>query len=217
VAKGVIPPEPKPEPAPARSAEADPLEAYLLQAINAWAPPRVMPDKDGSHYVAIARDIVEVVLDPAEAPIWDERWKSATLLAGIAFFESHFWKHVDDGRCNDNAWREGEGKKLTLVTGNCDGGWATSMWQIHAYDGIALTEDGGWIGAWGAKGRKLLYGKDLIADRRVAARVALHIARASLKRSGTLCGYSGENDGCPKARVRLEFAKAWMRSHPFHK
>ena len=58
-------------------------------------------------------------------------------------------------------------------------------------------------------------GQDLLADRQRAARVALHMMRTSLKRSGTLCGYTGEAAPCPKARQRLEFARDYLRAHPF--
>lgn len=52
-------------------------------------------------------------------------------------------------------------------------------------------------------------------DRAIAAKVALHMLRASLKRDGTLCEYSGEVKPCPKAAKRLKFAVDWSREHPF--
>jgi hypothetical protein len=221
-------PAPVPVPAPSSSMGAKPakpaarneaLEAYVLAAMKRWAPAATMPGRSIAHYDAIARDIVDVVSEPGEEPIWKtdvNKARTAILVAAIGFWESHFWQHVDDGSCNSEKWRRGAGKALTLRSGDCDQGIAVSIFQIHAYGGIALTEDGGWVGAWGAKGRPLYYGKDLLADRRLAVRVALHIARASIRRSGTLCGYSGENeDGCPKARARLSFASAYSKTHPF--
>ncbi len=191
------------------------LEAYVLDAMHAWAPPTTMIDRDVRHYDGIAHDIAEVV--SAEPPVWSDdhaKSKTAILLAAIAFWESHFWKHVDDGTCNDPIAAK-KAYALIARTGNCDGGWAYSLWQIHPEGGIVLTNDNGWKHSWDAPGEKAVTGPDMIKDRRVAARVALRMARASITRSGTLCGYSGEPGPCPKAAIRLDFAKTWTRTHPY--
>lgn len=190
------------------------LEAYVLDAMRTWAPPATMIDRDTRHYAGIARDIVDVVQD--ERPAWADdhtKAKTAILLAAIAYWESHFWRHVDDGTCNDPIAAK---KAFALIarTGNCDGGWAYSLWQVHPEGGIVLTKDG-WKHSWDAPGEKAIVGADMIKDRRVAARVALRMARASIERSGTLCGYSGEPGPCPKAVVRLDFARSWSRRHPY--
>jgi hypothetical protein len=169
--------------------------------MTAWAK----PDQKSASYADIARDIVEVSGEP----------KMAITMASLAFWESRFWKHVDDGGCNT---RRKEIRALMSVTGDCDGGIAWSLWQIHAF-GVVLTPDGEWKYAWddhANPGQKSLTGADLIADRKLAARVAMAMVRKSLRLSGgTLCGYSGEPGPCPKAAQRQQFAESWLRKHPF--
>jgi hypothetical protein len=54
----------------------------------------------------------------------------------------------------------------------------------------------------------------LLADRQLAARTALHFLRASIKRDGTLCEYTGEHHpDCPKGEKRLTFALDWAKNH----
>ena len=206
---------PVPEPKPDTSK----LEAYLLEAMTKWAPASTMPGRDVAHFPAIAHDVAEVVLDPLEKALWEPdpgKGKTATLLAAMAFWEGRFWKHVDDGTCNDMAKRrQKKVRELLFTTGDCDGGIAYSLWQLHAY-GVVLTDDGEWKYSWDAPGKKSLTGADIIADRKLAARLALHMIRKSFRLSGhTLCGYSGEPGPCPKAKMRLQFAENWSARHPF--
>ena len=40
--------------------------------------------------------------------------------------------------------------------------------------------------------------------------------RGSLRKTGSLCGYTGERGGdCPKARERREIARRYIVAHPF--
>lgn len=195
----------------------DAMEAHVLKMMKTWAPARSMPNHDISHYPFIARDITDVVL--SEPPLWPgdtDRWRTAVLLTTMAFWEGHFWVHVDDGSCNDGVWRKTKaGVTRMATTGDCDGGWAVSLWQIHPEGGIVLTDDGGWKHLWDAPGSKAIGSKEMLADRRLAARVALHMLRKSLRMSGGLVGYTGEGScPCPKAQARLAASESWWHKHP---
>lgn len=197
------------------------ITAYLVAAMLSWSPAKDhAPDTEAettARYTAIADDIAAVVQDSSEGAIFKDdpaKARTALQLAGVAFFESRFWSYVDTGKCNDREWRA----KQPTSTSLCDGGLAWSLWQIHTrftngraavLDGIALDGDG-----WKHDSSGFV-GKQLLADRKLAARVALHMLRASLARGGTLCGYTGETGPCPKAVARLSLAKAYLAKHPF--
>jgi len=182
--------------------------------------------------VTVARD---------EEPLFEgdvDRSKSAVLVATVAFFESGFAAYVDKGLCNDWSWRrpkttgpdavpagEIRRRKSLLAAGSCDGGLAYSDWQIHPFDvrhrdGMVLL-DGPRAWAFVAdvhdgQTHDVIHGKDMIEDRRKAARVALHMLRRALGRGpSNLCGYTGERGDCPKGAQRLRFALDWSRKHPF--
>ena len=115
------------------------------------------------------------------------------MLAALGYFEgARYAAYVDDCRTDSQAWRASEeGKKLTHVGGNSDGGRAHTIFQIHV-DGVVF--DG-----------QPLSAKRLCEDRAYAAGIALRIARSD----PTLCSYSGEDPagGCPKAERRVRFAR----------
>lgn len=203
------------------TSEVETLRQHVFDLMTTWAPKNTMPNSDIMHYGSVALDIATVVLD--EAPIWKDdvnHSRTATLLTTIAFWEGHFWKHVDDGSCNDQARRKKDSKLVNLLarTGDCDGGYAYSIWQIHPEGGIVLTSDGGWKHYWDARSDDVVKydGISMLQDRKVAARVALHMLRASVQRSGGLCAYTGEAGPCPKADQRMNFAREWMRKRPLN-
>ncbi len=75
------------------------VTTWLVGAMLSWVPP--LHDSDRVRYEAIARDLVAVAYDDAEAPIFSGeggRAKTALLMASIASFESGFRADVDDGR-----------------------------------------------------------------------------------------------------------------------
>jgi len=195
------------------------LSSYVQDLMLKWVPAKNMPLHDVSHYASIAYDISTIALDPKEKGVFPggDQWKNAVLLATIGDWEGHYWKHVDDGRCNDKVFRASQsGKDLLGRTGDCDGGHAYSIFQIHPEGGIALTDDGLWTHLAKKPGDpSSADGADLVSDRQVAARTALHMLRASLRSNGSLCAYSGERRPCVKAIKRLEFALLWMRKQPF--
>lgn len=167
------------------SEKTDALGAWVLTMINKLAPEK--HNEDFRH--EIASDIATVSLSESpEAPA-----KAASVLVSLAFHEGRFREYVDSGLCNDKAWRKSkEGKATMLNGGDCDGGYAYSLWQIHPYE-------------------SKITGKDLIRERRTAARVAWNY----IKKNGW-CGYSGEGFGqCPKAETRRLVAANYLAKHPF--
>lgn len=193
-----------------------------------------------ARYASIASDIVTVVRSERPAfPSDENRSRTAVLVATVAFYEAAFMGYVDQGLCNDWKWRhptttgpgavsvdEVKQRMGILKAGSCDGGWAFSMWQIHPFDsswheGMVLLDDAHeWSFAsyvHDGEDRPIILGKDMIADRRVAARMALHMLRRSLgaQGAGNLCGYTGETQSCWKGALRQNFASDWSAKHPF--
>ena len=217
-------------------AKVEQLANYLLDAMNASAP----ADEFSASYESVSHDIAEVALDPTEPPIWKEdltRARTATMMLSIAFWESRFRSFVDEGKCNDPAWRASpEGQETMRKWGTCDQKLARSLWQIHAEKGITVfhvnyddesqeiqkrewcysaecgDEDGG----------RVITPEDMISDRKNAARVALHMASRSIRNNARLCQFTGEgglgDDGCPKGEIRYDWAegpRGYSRKHPF--
>ena len=189
-----------------------------------------------------ASDITAVVRSEAGAPLFEgdrDLSRTAVLVAAVAFYESGYRDYVDRGLCNDWSWRhpkttgpgavsldEVKQRRAILLGGSCDGGFAYSDWQIHPFDAVyrdgVVLLDGQRAWAFAADisdgvKRDVIRGSDMIADRRKAVRVALHmLRRATLPGRTNLCGYTGEMEaGCPKGAKRLNFALDWSRKHPF--
>jgi hypothetical protein len=208
------------------------LEFYIASALHEWEPYSHLQE-------AVAHDIARVVLDPGEQALFPDdvaRGKTATLLASIEHYEGTGRQYVDSGLCNDPKQKDNP----LLKGGSCDGGSAVSLFQIHPGRGIVLFDNGlyGYRRDPSEDSRKWAHRQDTPAappagpagafsspnpvitatelhDRLTAAKVALHMLRASLRRDGTLCEYSGEVKPCPKAKKRLEFAEKWSGEHPF--
>lgn len=153
------------------------LVTYLIAALLAWCPLsrqtwRGEPeDHARARYQRIAESIASVALDEQEPPLPGGRERTALLLASLAFWESGLREDVDEGRC-----------PLT----ECDAGYAWTLWQIHPDTGLTLDGDG-WryardrSPAWLLDhGDAVISGPDMIRDRQLAARVALHMARRSV-------------------------------------
>jgi hypothetical protein len=192
------------------------LIAYLFVALTAW-----LPNVPSAMRTSVAEDIAAVVEDPSEPAIWGEGGKAlnALVLASLAYHESGLASYVDEGKCNDELWRKSpEGRKI-IAGGDCDSGYAFSIFQIHTGRGLALSPRGIRYlpQTSGVDARLLIHGGDLTRDRRLAVRVALHIVRSSVDATGTLCGYSGESvaSGCPKAMKRFSWAKSYLANHAF--
>jgi hypothetical protein len=75
------------------------VTTWLVGAMLLWVPPQ--RDVDRTRYESIAQDLVSVVYDEHEQPVFTGdggRAKTALLMASIASFESGFRADVDDGR-----------------------------------------------------------------------------------------------------------------------
>jgi len=187
---------------------------------------------------SIARDIASAAA--VERGAWPDditKGHTAIMVLTLGFEETLFRGYVDDGRCNDPKWRPTpEGYALMGVGGNCDGGVAHTIWQIHVGDGIALfpnpTGKGqDWRHIEGkipqakldedlAKPiglRQFVTKENIGQSRLLAARTAWRMVRQSLRNGGftNLCAYTGELGPCPKGAIRLNFANNWWQKHPF--
>ncbi len=245
------------------------LVQYLDDTMLKWVP---LPDCDAAPTKCEAWERVErekvdhvqerfhsIAIDVAQAAAVEDsafphdafNGRMAELVLALAFMESRFREYVDDGRCNDLDWQEKteEGQHLTGIGGTCDGSkrlhmvLATSMWQIHADQGIVLFDpkkagrDS--MNLWDAeqvnsdeikklieadsklpKGFGNFVTKDTIRgtdNRLLAARTAWHLIHGALRASKfvNICAYTGEwGDDCPKSFKRLEFARKWWEKHP---
>ena len=205
----------------------DTLAGFTLDVMLGWRhAASALPVID---YAGLSRDIATaVILEPAafddmHAPckqVGSEldprrcRWASsfwsadnakATLLAAVGYWEgSRYAEYVDAGQCNDRSWRKTpEGAWLMKLGGDCDGGHAFSLWQIHPI----------------AKPANVLFdlcNARVVAKRMPAARCALEMLRRSLAADGTLGEYTGESlygAKRPKADERLNFAKDALKAH----
>src|SRR5882672_1482716 len=149
--------------------------------------------------------------------------RAGLLVMSLAFHESRFRGYV--AHCTDKAWRSSlEGKRL-LRFGSCDSGRASTLWQMHLGTGVVL----GWEPGreWrevnirapfvGMRDDEIAYTDGWVQeDDFIAAAVALHMARASIRQTGSLRNYTGEWSGpASAARAREDRALAYYRAHPF--
>jgi hypothetical protein len=190
------------------------LTSYLLAAMTAWMPLKnharsETPEVTEARYQQIAEDVALIALDPDEAPLFqgeDGRVKTALLLLSVALHESGFRGDVDAGRCKPY---------------ECDHGKAFSMWQLHPEDGLIFDGDVFTFArnrpaSWREEHRSEIFdGPALVRDRKLAARMALHMLRYSMKNAHSLAIYTGEGGNGPKAKLRLETALSYLRQHPF--
>lgn len=260
--EAAVPAVVEPEPSPI-------LRQYLEDSMLKWVS---LPDCDAAPAKCAAWEKVElekvdharerfhnIANDVAQAAAVEQspfgsdlqNARMAEVVLSLAFMESRFREYVDDGRCNDEAWQATEeGGHLTGIGGTCDHSkrlhlvMATSLWQIHADQGIILMDskktgrdslslwDSDQLGTGDikkviAESEKLPRGfgnyvtKENIRgtdNRLLAARTAWHLAKGALRASKLqdICAYTGEWGGeCPKSEIRLRFAKKWWDKHPF--
>lgn len=190
------------------------LSNYLLAAIVSWLQTAQPASEEMvARQRSVADDVAAVVSDESEPAVWKQgAVMSGLVLASLAVMEGGISRYVDSGECNDLGWREKN--RSVLAAGDCDGGRAYSLWQIHAGKGLVLVAGGGYAYRGQAEGQ-LVTAQDMVGDRKVAARAALHILRSSVRHGGGLCEYTGEKGQCPKAKMRLEKAERYLRAHPY--
>lgn len=172
------------------------LLTLYLTGVLAVVSPKLNPQRAA----AISRDVATVTLSEERAFDDDANGqKTALLLLSLAYWETgKSWaRWIDDGRCNDPAWRETHAPWLKGTTG-CDNMKAWSMWQVHV------------------PGDSIEIGKRLAANRQTAISFALAKVRGSFQLGIGLCSYSGERaPKCPRANRRLQTAVEWMTRFPF--
>lgn len=180
--------------------------SYLLAAWTAWQATQSykVTDEDLVRYEGMAQDIISVTEDPEEKPLFKGDTgiiRTQTLLAAIAFRESNLIERIDKGRCRKN---------------ECDGGKAWGIFQIHPGPTGIMFSGPTYRYAKRGSDDVGLKGMDLVTDRTVGVRMALHMARESLTATGTLCIYTGEDCSgpMPKAKHRIDLAKSWVELHP---
>jgi hypothetical protein len=214
---------PAPVPSPVQE-EAKHLHDYVLGVMRSW--PKGAKDLPVANTDDIASDITNAVLvEPASVelatgkscytvsktsnkcfwhPAWNTDGAKAVLMAAIAYYEgSRFAAYVDTNRCTDRAWRK-TGKHEMLEGGDCDGGAAHSLWQIHPFE------------LSGSKLFPICSKPNVDATRFGAARCALELARQSMVNREDLSTYTGESAYLhPKADERLEWARKALKEHPY--
>lgn len=190
------------------------LTSYLLAAMTAWMPIRnhahsETPEVTQARYEQIAADVAQIALDPDETPLFqgeDGRAKTALLLLSVALHESGFRGDVDAGKCKPY---------------ECDHGKAFSIWQLHPEDGLIFDGDvftfaRNRSASWREDhATEIFDGASLVRDRKLAARMALHMLRYSMKNAHSLAIYTGEGGNGPKAKLRMQTALSYIREHPF--
>ena len=179
---------------PATDPNVDARTAWTLDLMSSW--PHAATQVPTADYASVARDIA-VASDSSD---------DAAMLAGLAYWEgARYARTVDEQFCNDPAWRHtAEGRRSMHITGDCDGGYARSLWQIHPIvDRASRLFDACNVEA-------------VTRSRLDAARCALAISRSSMQATGDLSGYSGEPTwNHPKADLRLTFIRRAIAKHPF--
>jgi hypothetical protein len=216
----------------------DQMFEYVLHAMRDWNK-GPMAGK-ATHLEEIAHDIVMTAIEEPKARPHSDGSFEAILLASIAWFEDRFRDYVDEGKCNE--WMNEVYKKsgylrpntnvLTkeqqdlLSLGNCDGGHAATIWQVHFGTGITLLDD---FDCWddpnkscrswkyveeGREGRAVVTKNDALANRQLGARVALAMARQSIRRGAGLVQFAGAGNE-EKAKLRLDKAESYIAKHPF--
>lgn len=223
-----VPVQPEAKSEKKEDAKVGQLTDYLLEAMRS----AVKPMSVSASYEDIAHDVATVVLDPTEPPMWKDdstKARTAIMLVSIAYHETSFLAYTDDGRCNDRKWRDSaEGRKTMAQSGSCDGGLARSMWQVHTdFGGIyvipANYDDDTreinkreWTYANQDVDDGTLIRSEQMKDRQSACRVALHMARRSIRNHAKLCQFTGEMGECPKGDIRYDWAERYSTKHPFH-
>lgn len=183
--------------------------------------------RETSEQVALLVRGPEGSAHPDEDPVFvdgraDGVARSGLLLMSVAFNETRFRGYVDDGRCNSLKWRmSAEGHHLSRL-GTCDSGKAVSVWQLQLKGSLG-SDNPAWIlfthEEWTSDKRDNAVKVDAdgaIKDRGLAALLALHELRKSVRATGTIRYYTGEWQGpTPLSDARMKLASDYANKHPF--
>jgi hypothetical protein len=176
----------------------------------------------------VARDVASLLEDgfsghdePSPYAHDPRKARAGLLLMSLAFHESRFRGYVADGRCPNPEWRRSEEGRHLLPLGPCDGGLASTLWQIHVGRGLWVGWDAREWGSERSSPRDVLLSLTPSANlswplyHQNAAMLALHMARASIRATGTLRYYTGEWEGrAPKAGARERLALDYYCASP---
>lgn len=139
-------------------------------------PPAATADR----IAEMSRQVAEVLTRSDEPPVGSSAQTGLTLMS-LAFNETRYRVYVDAGWCNDATWRHSHPRELAL--GNCDGGIAFSVFQIHTQNGLHLywgtTREFGFEPDPRATKEMVVSGVDMIGDRTKAIVSALHMLRSN--------------------------------------
>lgn len=195
----------------------------LLVAVSPIGRAQYYPDaKENTEattarYTSITNDLIDVVYDPAEKPLFTGpkgRAQTVMVLLAIASFESGgFRKDVDLGL---GKYAKGDGgrswclEQVQLSQAGPNGKTARRI-LVHPNGTFSFTTDPNQ--GWG--------GEDLVKDRKKCFRAGLAVARASFGACGNietkdkLKAYAAGNcsdDGVAASRSRMGLAMRWMTS-----
>ena len=147
-----------------------------------------IPNADVTWYESVANDVATVVLSEEEPELF-----------------------IDDL----NRTKTG---LLMISIARFDNGNAFSMWQIHPIHGIVLTPTSYmYYTREVSHDENIIRGIDLVKNRQLACKTAMHCARVSLAKYKSLCMYTGESCKTgrhPMADVRLSTALSYEKTHP---
>ena len=172
------------------------LVAYLVTAMLAWVPAYAHVPLESSEHVVeryqdIARDLASVALDESESPLFDGADGRAETALLMASVAS---------------FESSFSKRVDDGTRRGDHGFSYCLMQIHVGNGVTRE---GWSG------------QQLVEDRKLCFRAALHI----LQKSFSACRNLSVDDRLsayatghcyPEARIsrsRVGRARAWWESH----
>lgn len=171
------------------------------------------PEEAQTRYEYIAKDAFEVAFDPVEPPLYrgkDGRVKTWATILSVAHFESSFRKDVDLGEGQKAKGDHGQSWCLMQVKlGKEVKGKTKGRVNLDTPYARFTTVEGNGFG-----------GEDLVADRKMCFRAALHIMRTSmamckaLPEEDRLAAYaSGTCDkGRQSSRWRYGKAIRWIKS-----
>lgn len=180
------------------------LLAWALHLTQLWIP--TSPASPPELREAIVHDTVEIVMDPAEAPIFSGpqgREKTVSLVLAIERFESDFNASVDEGVKRGKA---GDACNMQIV--------------IPRGKAMRLTADlYTWIWAKDAVETDLtvesLIPGSIPGRRQNCIRAGLHMVRESFRACRSLSLYTrGDCAPDPKAKHREQLARESFRRHP---
>lgn len=197
------------------------MHQWVVDRMLTWMPPghskvkmaAETAEEGKERYEEIADDLISVVFDPTEKPIFSGtygRSKTLAIMLSVSWFESGFRKDVDQGLGSLARGDSGQSWCLMQVKLGKEEKALENTKQRIVLDGdyFKFTLDKS-IG---------FGGKDLVRDRKTCFRTGLHLIRNSFDRSSALPLYdrlsiyaSGKairNFDVSKARVKR--AQAWL-------